>query len=412
MQGYWRSPWPAEDAGPSRQAAPHGTPGPGIGPGDRLEVTHRPVVAATMLVQREPGQLYLLAHTPGPVGSAWVERIDPITLDPLARTPDLPGGPVWPGGLAAHADGSLHSVFGRWCHRLSPDLEVLASRALPRDRSYNSFVVVPSGHLVTKDFGKDTEEPAELVVLDPVTLEIVASLLLPERSIARLSADGDDVYVVGDTHLWRVRWDGSGLRLDGDFRPAYRRWPGQGYGWDAVIAGGSAWFLDDGEGTERYAGTFVGHGIAEVPLHLVRAPLDGDEPQLVEVCGRPGGIVANPPAIDVERGVAVAYDSGNAEMVAFRFGGGPLVSEPLWRRRLAHAGHLVVFPDTGELVVGDHDGARVADQVVVLDIESGEERARADTGSPLQSVLFPCVGWDRDVYLCTFSTVSRVQVVR
>ena len=52
----------------------------------------------------------------------------------------------------------------------------------------------------------------------------------------------------------------------------------------------------------------------------------------------------------------------------------------------------------------------MADQVVVLDIETGEERARADTGSPVQSVLFPAPGFGRDLYLCTFTTLSRVEV--
>lgn len=411
MGGYWNAAWPAEDAGPTRQA--QARPGLDIGAAERLEVSFRDVVAATMIVQREPGELFLLAHTPGPDGTAWVERIDPVTLETRGRSPDLPGGPVWPGGIAAHADGSLHTVFGRWAHRLGPTLEVEAARRLPRDRPYNSFVVVSSGHLITKDFGKDADEPAELLALDPVTLETVAGLHLPERSIARLSAADDVVYVVGDTHLLRVRWDGAELALDGSFRPRYRLHEGQGYGWDAVIAAGSAWFLDDGEGTERYAGTFVGQGVAEAPLHLVRAPLDGGEPDLVEVCGRPGGIVANPPAVDAGRGIAVAYDSGNAEMAAFRFApdGGGVDPAPVWRRALAHGGHLVLYPDTGELVVGDHDGARMAEQVVVLDVETGEERARADSGSPLQSVLFPCAGWDRDLYLCTFAGVSRVRVV-
>ena len=49
----------------------------------------------------------------------WVERLDPETLAVAASTPRLPGGPFWPGGIAAHANGDLHMVFGRWAHRLS-----------------------------------------------------------------------------------------------------------------------------------------------------------------------------------------------------------------------------------------------------------------------------------------------------
>jgi hypothetical protein len=50
----------------------------------------------------------------------------------------------------------------------------------------------------------------------------------------------------------------------------------------------------------------------------------------------------------------------------------------------------------------------MADQVVVLDIETGTELARADTGSPLQAVVFPAVGWHRDVYVTSMSTLTRV----
>jgi len=69
-----------------------------------------------------------------------------------------------------------------------------------------------------------------------------------------------------------------------------------------------------------------------------------------------------------------------------------------------------LFPDTGELLTGDHDPARHAEQAVVLDIATGVELARADTGSPVQSVLFPAPGFGRDLYTCSFTTVSRLWV--
>ncbi len=73
-----------------------------------------------------------------------------------------------------------------------------------------------------------------------------------------------------------------------------------------------------------------------------------------------------------------------------------------WRRQQDHASHLLLYEDTGELVTGDH-----AD-VVVLDIATDTELARADTGSGMQSVLFPAPGFERDFYVCSFLTVSRV----
>lgn len=415
--GYWPSRWPAEDGGPRRTQAPRSGRGLGLQPGESLEVLSREVPAATMVVLRDPGESYLLRHAFGPDAVSWVERFDPETLEPIERSPDLPGGPTWPGGVAAHANGSLYVVFGRHAHRLSPDTVPVASRRLPRERPYNSFVVLPDGCLVTKDFGgalpgggAAPSDPTELLVLEPEELEIVARLVLPERSIARLSADGDDIYVVGDASLFRVRWDGASLVLDDALSTPYRTIDGQTYGWDTVIDAGAAWFLDNGDGSERYAGTFRGQGISGAPLHLVRVDLVTGSVDLTEICGEPNGVIANPPAIDPERRIAVGYDSGNGVLAAFSFAGDGALA-PLWTRPQNHACHPLRFPDTGELVTGDHDAQRMMDQVVVLDIETGTEIARADTGSPVQSVLFPAVGFDRDLYLCSFTTLTRVRSV-
>ena len=201
-----------------------------------------------MVVLRDPGEVYVLCHSVGPDAVGWVERIDPVTLEPVARSIDLPAGPVWPGGLAAHANGSLYVVFGRYAHRLDADLAVLASCRLPRDRPYNSFVVLADGHLVTKDFGgvlpgEDPDrvaQPCELVVLEPDRLDIVETVELAEPSIARLSSDGDNVVVVGVSRLVRAAWDGERLTPDEAFDGRYLQVDGQTYGWDPVIALGAA----------------------------------------------------------------------------------------------------------------------------------------------------------------------------
>jgi hypothetical protein len=379
-------------------------------------VTSRLAPVATMVVTRDPGQVYLLRHTIGDDAVSFVERIDPVTLEPLATSAELAGGPAWPGSLAAHADGSLYVVFGNHAHRLAPDLAVLVSRELPRYRPYNGFVVLADGTLVTKDFAGSRpgvqvavgdRQACQLVALAPGELEVVGTCDLPEPSIARLSADGDIVYVVGDTSLFRVRWDGSALVRDEGFAARYRVRDGQTYGWDCVLAAGAAWFLDDGDGSEGYTGTLRGHGLSTAPLQLVRVDLEGGTVTASEICGLPGGLVANPPVVDEGRSIAVGYDSGNGVVRAFTVGSdGGL--EPRWQRRQDHGAHLVLFPPTGELLTGDFDATRGAEQAVVLDIDTGAELARVDTGSPLQCVLFPAVGFDDDVYVCTFSTVTRL----
>jgi len=174
------------------------------------------------------------------------------------------------------------------------------------------------------------------------------------------------------------------------------------------------------------------------PVHLIRiSASDPTDIESVEVCGAPRGAVTDPPLYDPARRIAVGYDSANGVLSAFRFDGS---LTPLWSRELAHSAHMIRYPGTGELVAQDWSGpaamrtraahrigpalgwaprvgplrraaARTSgDDVVVLDIESGHERARSRVPSMFQSVLFPCPGWGRDLYWCTFSTLARLEV--
>lgn len=440
----WPGPWTAEDGGPRRTQTAAVSGGLGIRPGERLRLAaERDAFATTMVVLRDPGEVFVLRHTLGPRPRAdpsevWVERIQPDTLEPVMRSPTLPGGPFWPGGLAAHANGSLHLVHGRHCHRLTPDLEVLASRELPRPRPYNSFVVLADGTLAMKDMDLELREPARLMLLDPDTLEPrCAETALAEPAVARLSADGDCLYVIGARTVWRYRWDGARMERDDSWRATYHGGTRHSYGWDPVIAGGQLWFMDNGE--HDYQTTMRGAARSSGPVRLTRISItDCGDRETVEVCGLARGAVTNPPLFDERRNIVVAHDAANGVVAGFRRGP-PL--QPLWRRELSHAAHMILFADTGELVLHDFRGpavqrtaaarslarqwsapARAAavrralaqtagDEVVIVDVESGWERARARVPSMFQSVLFPAPGWGRDLYWCTFTTLARLEVV-
>ncbi len=422
--------WPAEDGGARRTALAPGRLG-----GPLRTTAVRDAVGTTMVVLGSPGVVYALRHTLGrrplldPV-VAWVERIDPLTLEPLGRSADLPAGPFWPGGMAVQADGSLHVVFGTYCHRLSADLSVLASTRLPGPRPFNSFVTLTDGTLAMKDFDRAGVVPSTLVFLDPETLERrMPDVPLAEASIARLSADDEHLYVVGAATVMRLR-DGV---LDDDWRLEYLQ-PGGSYGWDPVVAGGQLWFMDNG--AHDFVTTMRGAGVAPGPVHLVRVSLaDSADHEIVEVCGTPRGAVTDPPLYDEARRIVVAYDSANGIVQAFRFDG---ALRPLWRRELSHAAHMLLFGETGELVLHDFHGpawqrtragravgrrftaplrhARLRraltrmsrDEVVVVDIETGAERGRAAVPTLMQSVVFPAPGFDRDLYWCTMTTIARV----
>jgi hypothetical protein len=444
---YWPQPWSCEDGGPRRWGVA-GVPGPAIRPGEGLRVAAvRQAFATDVLARRDHGELYALRHPPlhGPQGApvgAWVERLDHETLAVSTLTPELPGGPYWPGGIAAHANGDLFMVFGAWAHRLSPDLEVLASHRLPVGRPHNSFVLLDSGDLVTKDCDAPAgREPSTVSVLDPETLlPVAAPLRLPEPSIARLSTDGESVIAVGTTQLFRLRLDRGAERLEIDaaWRPSYGPSPGRSFGWDPAITDEHVFWMDNGR--NRVDHTMLGSGVQEDPVRLWWARLDGGAVRSVEISGLPHGTESNPPAWDPVGRIIVAYDSGNAVIRAWRLGGDEL--EPLWRRDgVAHAGHLILYPDTRELVVGDWRGAAAlrsrplrplvralgsyvprsglatraalaggGDELVVLDLDSGAEKARVALPSPIQGFLFPAPGFGRDVYYQSLTTIARVVV--
>ena len=63
VAGYYDRPFPGEDGGPRRQLAPR-SPGLALKPGEQLAVTTRPALMSTMLVLRDPGEVFLLGHSP------------------------------------------------------------------------------------------------------------------------------------------------------------------------------------------------------------------------------------------------------------------------------------------------------------------------------------------------------------
>ena len=411
--GYFDSPWPGEDAGPQRRQVALFGDEPRVS-GTWTLVT-RPAMVATMVVLRAPGEVYLLCHTGGDAAISWVEQIDPVTLEMRRRSPDLPGGKTWPGGVAAHANGSLYVAFGRHVHRLSPDLEVLASAEMPRDRPYNSFVILPDGSLVTKDFGGAlpgessdvVSATTQLVILEPDQLTTITTLELPEGSVARLSADDNDIYVVGTHSLMRCRYEPSTRRCvrDETLTVPYRR-DGEGYGWDAVIADGSAWFLNNGEGSQNYDGSLLGKGEATRGQVIVRVELTTGALVRYNVNDQPGAVVANPPAVDCVRGIVVGYDSGHRVVTAWDYRSEP--ARHLWTRTIGHGGHPIVLEVLGAVVLGDYDPATHDEALMVIDVTSGDQLARVSGVSPIQSVLFGARGFDHDIYVCTFLSVSRV----
>jgi hypothetical protein len=410
---YFSSPWPCEDGSPQRLASAPGAP-LNIQTGETLGCVIRNTLMSTMTVLGAPGEVYLLTHSVlrarlGLPTTSCVERIDPLTLKTLEKSPRLSGGPMWPGGMAVHRSGDLLVVYGRYAHRLNRHCEPQARFCLPVNEPYNSFVLLDNGLLVTKNLSDTT--PAQLTVLDAHSLQpVCAHITCPEPSIARLSAVGNTVYVVGVKSIFRYHWrdDLHHLELDAQWRYDYAAGTQQSYGWDVVLDGRDAWFMDNGK--HRYVISMIGAGVSRTANRLLCVNLrDAGDHSAWEVCGVAGGSVTNPPVVDTQRNIVVAFDSANRHLRAWRISADRQTLTPLWHKTgFGVASHMVLYPQSGELVTNDYRA--FGEEVVVLNMETGAELGRVRTGGITQGVVFPAPGWNRDVYWCSMGRLARVFV--
>lgn len=411
-KAYYNSPWPAEDAGPARLQA---TEGFALAEGSSLACTHRRTQLSTMVVLGDPGEVFLMTHSAlraklGFPTQAVIESIDPHTLKTRYRSPVLAGGPMWPGGFAVNASGDLIVVYGRHAHRLSRQCELKASFKLPVAEAYNSFVLLDCGLVVTKNLSRSTR--AFLSVLDPVSLKpVCAPMVCPEPSIARLSAVGNTVYIAGMKHLYRYHWDSDvqQLVLDADWQPDYMGTAANTHGWDMVIDGESAWLMDNGH--HRYQVRMTHAGVSKTANRVIRVDLKNPlAVQALEVSGLKGGSVTNPPLFCPRKRILIAYDSANSVVQAYRVSPAPeFTLTPIWKKpSFGCSSHMVLMTQGNVLWTNDY--RRFAEEVVALDLLTGRELARVRTPGRMQGVVFPSVGWGRDVYWCSMDQVCRIHV--
>lgn len=431
--GYWPSAWPVECGGNRRQKASQG----------RLDAASgaASVVARhddkwhVMVIEREPGQWYVggtMAAFSGPPPFGWVERIDPLTLDALATSPRLPCGEhVWCGATLAHANGSIMSVNGNHIHRLDPDdLSILVERELPADRSHNGLLVLADGSLITKDLRLEGQGGTTVTRLDPESLEILGTPLeLAEGSMGRIAADlqpdgTETVYVPGSEHLWRLRLDGDELTVDHNWQPRYRI-AGDRFGlsWDACLSDNTCWVMDCGdlpsirrihqtEPNGRFD-TPPGRDLSwrldapwDGPQRLHRISLsDPTQHEIIEPFGTPGGGIIAPPVHVPEFDMAVAWDSINGGLAGVSTANGGL--DIAWHLDVRASMQPVVFPESGELVINDFTAAG-SDDLIVVDIATGELLDRVATGSRIANGMFLTAGGNRDVFYCSTLTITRV----
>ena len=101
------------------------------------------------------------------------------------------------------------------------------------------------------------------------------------------------------------------------------------------------------------------------------------------------------------------FDADTRELVAQDWTDNAALRRPVVRRALGPA--LEVFAQSS---AARRASLRTGhDQLVVLDLDTGADKARVDIPSPSQGFLFPAPGFERDVYYQSLTTIARVAVV-
>ena len=429
LPGYYPSHWPVECGGNRRQKAAKG----GLNARDA-----EPMVTTVtngrwnvMTVWRGPAELYMGGTQPaftGPPPFGWLQRLDPETLGVLVESPPLPcGDHVWCGAIAAHANGDIYKVNGSYMHRLDPECQIVAERALPVDQAHNGMLILSDGSLVTKDLRLAGQGASTITRLNSETLESLGEpLQLPEGSMGRIASDrtdhGEFIYIPGIERVWRIRVEPNRLSVDDDWSPLYRLQGGeQGLSWDGCISDGALWLMDNGD-IDSLRAIYGVHpnGRFEQPSAMLswrrRAPWSGPQRLLkvdletgdidaIAPFDVPGGGIIAPPVNVPEYNICIAWDSIN----------GGLAGIATDERALRVAWHVdarpsmqpVVFPDTGELVINDYRTGD--DRLIVVDIATGEVLSKVSLGSRVANGMFLTAGCDRDIYYCSTLAFSRVQ---
>lgn len=423
--GYWPSHWPVECGGNRRQKSAVGRLD--AADGESTVTTRSTGRWDVMVVARDPGEWYVGGTMPafsGPSPHGWVERFDPVSLEPIVRSPDLPcGDHVWCGAILAHANGSIYSVNGSYLHRLAhDDLRVLAERPLV-DCSHNGLLALADGSLVTKDLRLEGQGNTTVTRFDPTALEPMGTpVRLPEGSMGRiaasLGADGvERIWIPGTERLFVLRVDGAQLVVE-DVAVRYREAGGsQGLAWDACLSGDAVWLMDCGDvpSVRHIHSTFPnGRFVEPPPLSWRQSPAWTGPQRILRIragvvddiapFGTPGGGIIAPPVAIPERDVAIAWDSVNGGLAGIDTAA---ALDVRWQLDVRPSMQPVVFPESGELVINDfRDGV---DWLVVVDVDTGRLLDRVDTGSRIANGMFLTAGVDRDVYYCSTLTLARVQ---
>mgnify|MGYP003300015654 CR=1 FL=1 len=427
LPGYFDSAWPVECGGNRRQKA---------ATGKLLSKNSKTEMISTvsdkwnvMVIQREKNEFFLGGTMPyfnGPKPYGWLQKINSDSLEILNESPQLPcGDHVWCGAIAAHENGSIIKVNGSFMHVLSPECEVILEKELPINQAHNGLLILSDGTIVTKDCRLENQQNSTITRLDPNTLELLHEpFALPEGSMGRIASDlnddGEFIYIPGIERIWRIKVLPDALELDEDWQPQYRNAnQSQGLAWDGCISEGSLWVMDNGdiESVRSIYGVNPNGRVAEnthlswrnpAPWkgrqRLIKFDLISGEKTSIEPFDKEGGGIIAPPVNVPEYEMCIAWDSINGGLAGISTTDRKL--EVSWQLDMRPTMQPVIFPESGELVINNFENGE--DELIVVDIATGELLSRAKVNARLANGMFLTPGFNRDIFYCTTGTFSKV----
>ena len=427
LPGYFDSAWPVECGGNRRQKA---------ATGKLLSKNSKTEMISTvsnkwnvMVIQREKNEFFLGGTMPyfnGPKPYGWVQKINSDSLEVLNESPQLPcGDHVWCGAIAAHENGSIIKVNGSFMHVLSPECEVILEKELPINQAHNGLLILSDGTIVTKDCRLENQQNSTITRLDPNTLELLHEpFALPEGSMGRIASDlnddGEFIYIPGIERIWRIKVLPDALELDEDWQPQYRNAnQSQGLAWDGCISEGSLWVMDNGdiESVRSIYGVNPNGRVSEnthlswrnpAPWkgrqRLIKFDLISGEKASIEPFDKEGGGIIAPPVNVPEYEMCIAWDSINGGLAGISTTDRKLAVS--WQLDMRPTMQPVIFPESGELVINNFENGE--DELIVVDIATGELLSRAKVNARLANGMFLTPGFNRDIFYCTTGTFSKV----
>jgi len=417
LTGYYQNSTCATEYGGVRRQKHARSPGLNIQPGETLKVTSRRFAKGKWVVGsvNADNRLFIFGcsvPSQPDVSIGWVEEVDPTTLETIRQSPELTtGGHNWCGGAAVLADGTIITGFGNRVHKLSLDLELINELELPVDHAHNGISLLSDGMMITRNLEHDHNKASVFTIFDPNTLKVVKTVEFLGASIGRFCVDptpeGDYVYATTPTHIHRLIYKDQNLVLDENWSASYDL-PGedQSFAWCNTVGDDSVWFMDMGDtppletimraypvGTKPLA--FSKPCSAPVRVHRV-STTDSRSTDVLTPFGLPNGGHNSSPLYVHDKKILLTFDTNNRKTGAWRFNGAGDF-EQLWVHDIGNSNQVFYYPDTGEVVLDDVLEDNSVD-TVLIDIESGEEKGRANTGARTAAGMAFYPGLGRDLY--------------